>query len=224
MKYRQILYVGFLKTLWFNFRYLPFKEAIHFPVLLSRDVQIRKCYRGFCSFVGEVNFVTLRIGFGDRLGNVDQKSSIAISGKLIVEGNGVHAFGPGIRLGIGKHGVLKIGNNFTSSVNNRIICCNSITIGNDNMWSFDNVVMDSDVHQIMSNEGKLLNRNGNIEFGNHVWLGCRNIVTKGTVIPNGCVVASGSKLSRQYEKENCIITSHGKIIKENINWKRDWAV
>jgi acetyltransferase-like isoleucine patch superfamily enzyme len=173
---------------------------------------------------GGAKFGILRFGFVDRQGNTDQKSCLAISGKVIIEGKGIHAFGPGIRLGIGKHGVLKIGNKFTASVNNRIICYNSITIGNDNMWSFDNVVMDTDVHQIMSNEGKLINRNGNIEFGNHVWLGCRNIVTKGTVIPDGCVVASGSKLSRQYEKDNCIITSHGKIIKENINWKRDWAV
>ena len=58
-------------------------------------------------------------------------------------GNGVHAFGPGTRLNIGKDGVLTIGSGFRASVNNRIHCYKSIVIGEDNLWSFDNVVMDT---------------------------------------------------------------------------------
>ncbi len=174
-------------------------------------------------FLGGVKTGSLRIGFGDRQFNADTKSAISIKGKLVLKGNGVHAFGPGTTLSIGKYGILTLGNNFTASVRNRISCGYSITIGDDNMWSFDNVIMDSDAHQICDEQGNVINYNKEIVFGNHVWLGCRNIIMKGTVIPDGCMVASGSKISSKYTEPNCIITSGKKIIKQNIIWKRDWA-
>lgn len=166
----------------------------------------------------------LRFGFGDRLLNADTKSAISIKGKLRLKGSGVHAFGPGLTLGIGKEGILTIGDNFTASVRNRISCSNSITIGDDNMWSFDNVIMDSDTHQICDEQEKVVNYNKPIVFGNHVWLGCRNIVMKGAAIPDGCMVASGSKITSVYTEPNSIITSNKKIIKSNIHWKRNWAI
>lgn len=166
----------------------------------------------------------LRFGFGDRLHNADTKSAISIKGKLRLKGSGVHAFGPGLTLCIGKYGVLTIGDNFTASVRNRVFCEYVISIGDDNMWSFDNVVMDTDSHQICNMQGDVMNYNKEIIFGNHVWLGCRNIILKGTVIPNGCVVASGSKISGVYEKKDTIITSHGKVIKSDICWKRTKAI
>lgn len=221
-KFKQIIHIGILKTLWFNYRYFKLKEAVFLPVILARDVQIRQCKRGFCKLLGgRGKFGVLRFGFGDRLSNYSQKSSIAISGKIIVVGSSIHAFGPGTRLVVSESGTLTIGENFTASVNNKILCYHSITIGNDNMWSFDNIIMDTDAHQILQEDGNVINKNKSILFGDHVWLGCRNIVLKGTIIPNGCMVASGSKLSCKFEKENCIITSHKTILKENIIWKRD---
>ena len=221
--FKQLLFVSILKTVWFNFRFFPLKEAFRLPVLLARRVQIRHCYRGFCKFQGGVRTGVLRFGFGDRRFNADTKSAISINGKLVLKGNGVHAFGPGTTFSIGPNGILTIGNNFTASVRNRIACNCCITIGDDNMWSFDNVVMDTDAHLICDEHDSIINYNKPIVFGNHVWLGCRNVVMKGSEIPNGCMVASGSKITGKYTEPNCIITSGKKIIKTNIHWKRDWA-
>ena len=44
---------------------------------------------------------------------------------------------------------------------------------------------------------------------------------KNTTIPNGCVVATRSIVTRNFEKENCIIAgSPAKVVKENISWDR----
>lgn len=223
MKLKQILYIGFLKTLWFNFRYLPFSEAIHMPVLLARNVPIRHCRRGFCSFIGGGGTGSLRFGFGDREYQPDSNSSININGKLILKGSGVHSFGVGTKLNIGKDGVLTLGQNFTASARNFISCCCAITVGDDNMWSFDNVVMDTDAHQICDKNDNVINYNKSIVFGNHVWLGCRNIIMKGSSVADGCMIASGSKICSKYAEPNCIITSGKTIIKRNISWKRNWA-
>lgn len=222
---RQLLHIGIINTLWFNMRYLPLNLAIRIPVILARDVSIRSCKRGSLELLGGAKFGMLRFGFGDRDHNYDRRSSLSIQGKIIIEGTGIHAFGPGTCLRIGEKGTLKIGNNFTCSVNNRIYCSHCITIGDDNMWSFDNIIMDTDSHRIFSEDSEdkeIANPNKEVIIGNHVWVGCRNIILKGTTIPDGCVVASGSKLTKAYSLANSIITSN-KVIKQNIYWSRQSA-
>lgn len=166
----------------------------------------------------------MRIGFGDRQYNPDTNSSVYIKGKLILKGQGGHALGPGTIMSIGNEGVLTLGNNFTASARNIISCACAITVGDDNMWSFDNVIMDSDTHQICDENDNVLNYNKPIVFGNHVWLGCRNVILKGSEIADGCMIASGSKISGNYSEHNCIITTGKKVIKQNIQWKRNWAI
>lgn len=220
---RQILHIGLLKTIWFNFRYLPLKEALYLPIILARNVQIRSCRKHFCTFVDGVKTGILRFGFGDRDHNYDRSSSLCIQGKIELVGKGVHAFGPGTSLRIGEKGILRIGSNFTCSVNNRIYCSNTILIGDDNMWSFDNVIMDTDSHTIYQTNGQISNPNREVVFGNHVWVGCRNIILKGAYIPKGCIVASGSVISKRYDAEDSIITSNGKVLKNDIKWSRTSA-
>lgn len=49
---KQFLFVNWLKTIWFNFRYFPFNQACKLPVIIARKVQVRYCYRGFCELRG----------------------------------------------------------------------------------------------------------------------------------------------------------------------------
>lgn len=217
---RQVLHIGFFKTLWFNYKYFPLKEAVYLPVILARDVQVRSCRKGFCSFLDGPKTGILRFGFGDRDHNYDRRSSLFIQGKIELVGKGIHSFGPGTCLRIGKNGILRIGSHFTCSVNNRIYCSYRITIGDDNMWSFDNIIMDTDSHIMYQKDGKISNPNRELIFGNHVWVGCRSIILKGASIPSGCVVASGSVITNHYNEEDSVITSNGKVIKKDIKWSR----
>lgn len=217
-----MLHIGFFKSFSFNFKFLPFRQAVHLPVLLTRDVQVKYCRRGGVVFDKNITLHPgiLRVGFGDMRHNPDNKSSIWIKGKLVIRGNGIHSFGIGTRLIIESKGILEIGNNFTASVNNRIRCDYHITVGNDNMWSYDNVIMDTDGHQITDEQGNVINRPRAVTFGDHVWLGCRNIVLKGSTIPKGCVVASGCVISGEYCDPSSIIASQKRIIKKSISWNR----
>lgn len=45
-------FIGILKTIYFNFRYLDFKDAIHFPVYIGAKVYVRNCRKGFLTFRG----------------------------------------------------------------------------------------------------------------------------------------------------------------------------
>ena len=54
-----------------------------------------------------------------------------------------------------------------------MIVTNKIVIGENNMWSYENIVLDSDVHTITDMNGVKLNRKGEIVFGDRVWMGAR---------------------------------------------------
>ena len=51
---KDLFSVGIIKTIWFNFRYLPFKQAVHLPFVLARNVRVISCERVFCEFRGGV--------------------------------------------------------------------------------------------------------------------------------------------------------------------------
>lgn len=147
-----------------------------------------------------------------------KKSLFSVEGKLIVKGDGYHEFAPGLSLAIAKDAVMEIGNNFSCSHNARITVFKRLVVGDDNMWSFDEIIMDTDAHLIFDVDGEMVSHNKDIIFGDHVWLGCRNIVLKGATIPSGCMVAAGSTVTSGIYPKESIITSKGKVIKEKIGW------
>lgn len=96
----------------------------------------------------------------------------------------------------------------------------SLTVGDNNMWSFDNVVMDNDAHHIFNSQGEFCNSNKGIIIGNDVWMGCRTIILKGAEVPNGTIIATSSIVNKKYRDNNTIITSYGKVLRKNVTWSR----
>lgn len=148
-----------------------------------------------------------------------RQSTISIQGTLKVKGKGVHQFASGLSLNIMPNAIVEIGNNFSCAHNARFHIYKSLVIGDDNMWSFDNVIMDTDAHSIYDENGALITHDKGITFGDNVWLGCRCIVLKGSKIPSGSLVAAGSTVTKALDKDNAIYNGN-KVIRENITWSR----
>ena len=93
-----------------------------------------------------------------------------------------------------------------------------IALGENVMLSWDDLVMDSDFHPIR--EGameKSVSRP--IMIGDDVWVGCRTTILKGCTVPDGCIVAANSTVTRTYQEKHCLITTSG-VVKHNVFWKR----
>ena len=133
-----------------------------------------------------------------------------IGGKVII--------GKGSAVEVGNDGVLTIGNDTTITGNTTILCTQSITIGGKCMISWDNLIMDTDWHNIVSAEtGYVYPKSKPITIGEHVWIGCRCTILKGSAIPNDSIVASNSKTTKAIEKGNVLMGSNT-ILKENVTW------
>ena len=97
----------------------------------------------------------------------------------------------------------------------------SVNIGENCMCSFGIEMNCTDHHSIFDAEGKLINVGENITIGDNVWI-CKDVkIMKNTNIPDDCIVAQGSIVTKKFEKKHCVIAGNpAKVAKENIYWNR----
>ena len=123
-----------------------------------------------------------------------------------------------------KNCLVKIGQNSgLNSANIQLGESNSsVIIGKNCAFSYDIELNCTDQHSIFDKNNQILNIGKNITIGDHVWL-CKEIrVMKNSKIPNGCIVAQGSIVTKKFDKENCVIAGNpAKIVKEDIYWAFD---
>ncbi len=205
------------KTILFNFYYFPFLTAIRFPVLVSHRVWLMK-------MGGEVKLSSkrtthIKIGFGN-VGIFDQHRSRTIWKVTgTVEFRGKAAIGHGSKIAV--TGRLVLGKKLHITAESSIVVATEVSIGDNVIISWDSLIMDTDFHDIMGEDGELLNAPEPISIADNVWIGCRTLILKGTVIPKGSVVAAASTVTKPIAQENVIIGgSPARIIKEHISWKK----
>lgn len=213
------LLLHYLYSFLFCLRYLPLKQALSVPILIDYSVKIKGLSKGAISFSEKPRHGMIVLGFEGSVGRSHYKSLISISkgGKFIL-GNNVQ-MAKGFRLVIGEKGRMKIGNHFWCNGDCYFNCTKDITIGNDNMYGWNINFNTTDGHHIIEN-GIRKSMDGDIAIGNHVWIASNCDISKNVYVPDDCVVAQKSLLSKRYEQPNCLIGgTPAKILKNDINWE-----
>lgn len=211
------LILGFWKSIIFNFRYFPIKIAIRFPVLIGVGCRLDKM-RGKVEIIGPIKTGMILFGVGPT-GLFDHrvdKSLFYNGGVLTFRGNA--RFGPGTRLL--NDGTMDIGKNFTVTGATKIICSERVSFGDDVLLSWEILIMDKDYHKMVYEDHESEIKKP-IVIGNHVWIGCRSSILKGTVISDDSVVAAMACVNRSFKEKSILIGGiPAKVIKNNITWKR----
>ena len=198
-KVRLFCKVNWFRTVYFNYKYLPFYQATHLPILLYHPGTI--CGNG--SYIldvehDKVKFGMLKLGVKNE-NSVLTKTGICISnsGKLIFKGSGV--IGNGCSLTIGKDGILQMGKNFGITGDVSIHCHESINIGDFFSCSWNVSIDDTDHHKLMDverNEEK--EETKPITIGNNVWICQQVTMLKGSKLPDWTIVSSNSLVNKKY--------------------------
>lgn len=208
-------------TVWFNFRYLPFSQALKLPIWIAGNTRIKNMYRGGIKFENnQVRLGQVRIGYHEA-DAVDTSSAhtlinISDSGQIIIKDD-VH-IGQGAILNVKQNAVLYLGKNFAISGTTSIICNNRIVFGDDVQLSWNSLIADGDAHEIYSESGGLINPKGEIIIGNKVWIAANTTVLKGSVIQDNTVVASNSLVNRNIVEGSCIIGGCPAKVLKKIGW------
>ena len=218
MKFKDWLGCSLWRTLCFNFRLLPFRQALRLPVIVFRGSRFAGL-KGRCVIEGEVRHAMIKLGQPCVTGWETRATTICLNGTMIFRGKCTIGSGSTVETRAG--GVLTLGRNFRITAGCSIFCDLAVTFGDDVLISWETLFMDSDKHFLYDGE-RLLNAPAPIVIGNHVWICCRSTILKGTCLPDGCAAAAGSILSRSFaECGNCLIGGSGagqKVLRRGITW------
>ncbi len=221
MKGKIILFLRciYWKTLYFNFKYLPFKQAVKLPFHISSNILLRNV-KGTVTldckniFPGMIQIGYRRIGIFD---NRRYKGIWEVSGNIVFRGLAI--IGSGCKISIQKNALLDIGNNFTFVEGAAIIATNKILIGEHAFISWHTLIMDTDFHPIMNEKGEVINHSKPVIIGKRVWIGIRNTILNGAVIPDNSIIGACSVTAKQFTEPNSIYVGNpARCIKNNIDW------
>ena len=127
----------------------------------------------------------------------------------------------------GKHQTLKIGDEFSCTNDCKILFSKeenmNVIIGNNCMFASNIILRPSDGHTITDRTtGEVLNYGEDVVIKDNVWLAMNTTVLKGVTIEEGCVVGTGSLVTKSCDEPHAIYAGvPAKKIKSNINWSRD---
>lgn len=195
-----LLKTNLFATVWFNFRVLPFRQAIHFPFFIYGRFLLR-------SFDGSVIIDCDRLWPGMiKIGKRDWyvATSIArtiwtINGNLVFYGSA--RFMHGSYLLVARGGRLEMGTRALFGTDVHFCCFDQITLGNDVRMAWDVQIMDTSFHYIEKvDSGEVSSLTKPIIIGNNVWVGNRVTISKGAVLPDYTIVASNSLCNKDYSE------------------------
>ncbi|MGG7662162.1 acyltransferase [Dyadobacter sp. BHUBP1] len=208
------------KTIYFNLKYLPLRQALLLPILVSKRTYLRNT-SGKIKINAPLRTGLIRIGYGN-IGIFDEKRSRTIwevNGTVIF--NGTCNIGHGSKISVSSTGSLSFGENFAITAETSIITKLNIGFGDNCLLSWDTLIMDSDLHKIKNEVGSEINAPQPISIGDNVWIGCRCLILKGAKIPNNTIIGASSLVNKPLDKENSLYAgSPCKLIKENVSWER----
>lgn len=125
--------------------------------------------------------------------------------------------GRGSKIIVQKNAVLEIGDNFAISASSTIKCFKHINLGNDILFAWDCLVMDSDGHRIFDKEGNWINIDKDIMIGDKVWFGCGVTILKGVTIPNNCVIGARTIVTGGKFEPNTIVVGNPPVSNKKIS-------
>lgn len=216
------LKINWLKTLYINFKTLPFKKAKKLPIVVFGRCKFGET-SGKITIENDVYFGKIGIGQQYQIFKKGSgKAEFHILGNLIFKGR--FQFGIDSNVFIGKHGTCTLGDMASLGGDSTLICTKKITFGDYCRIGTQAYISDSNFHNLknpITNE--VYSMSSDINLGNYNFISTRVSIMGKTLTADNTIVASNTLLLKDYKihGENIILGGiPAKVVKTNIN--RDW--
>lgn len=193
MKHSQFL-KALIPSLIFNFKYLPFKQAIKLPVLVYKAhfLELKGSVIIDCQNIrrGMIQLGFLRAATYPNTGITwRNRGKVIFKGSCII-GNDSHII-------VGKQGTLTLGDDFKATASIKIVSECSITFGKHARFGWGGIMMDTNFHPLYDMEKKKFKRAFSpIVIGDYNWFGLQCFVMHGVQTPERCIFGARSVVNR----------------------------
>lgn len=208
------------RSLYYNFRLLPFYQAIRIPIFLSNYVKVKINHKSQVKIENRnIHAGMIKIGYTQcGFFPANHHNSILDIGEGVLVFEGYASIGSGAKLSVDKGGLLFIGNQFWSTGPILIVARKLIRFGYNCVLSWNISIMDHDAHDIY-HCGALSNTPHSVMIGNHCWIGFNSIILKDSSLSNDVIVGANSIVTKGIEESNVIIAGNPATIKKrNVIW------
>ena len=194
--------INWVKTIYFNFRTMPFEQARKLPVYIYGKVKFVNL-DGDVIINGDVKSGMIKLGQNRDLFSANRRGLILINNASQVVFNGPMMAYVGYVIRVTHKARLEFGNYSLIGSNVKICCSKHIVLGEKSAVGFESQLIDTNFHySINENTNKIGNIYKEIIIGKSNWIGNRVTIMKGTKTPENTIVAAGSYLNKDYVKDN----------------------
>ena len=196
-----ILYI--FHSIYFNFHYLPFKQAVKLPILLYHPHFV--CLKGKVLLDSSIiSFGMITLGFNKVPLYPNTGITWENAGLCVFKGK--CCIGNASAISIGKTGEIYFGNNFIANAQFRICSFYSIVFKENVLVGWDNIFTDTDFHYVINKETKQLNRPyGPILICSNNWFGMKCCIYKRAVTPDYAIISANSVINKEICSDNYIL-------------------
>ena len=191
------MFRSIIPTIWFNFHYLPFRQAVRLPILLYKP-KLLACRGKVVVQADKIRTGMIQLGVPSV--SVYPNSGITFENRGGIFFNGDCTIGNNSFVSVGETGKVVLGDKFCATSSLKLISYCGIEIGKDVLCGWECMFLDTDFHRLTQIDGgSLPAAYGKISIGDGCWLGAKSIILKNMVLPAYCVAALGSLLNKRYE-------------------------
>lgn len=183
-----------IPSLYFNLKYLPFRQAIKLPILLYKPhfhvlkgkvvIDAPKIYTGM------IRLGIFAVGTYPNNGVFMKHEGLLIfKGKCRI-GNDCHIV-------CGKSGKIVFGEDFRATAGMKIVSQCGITFGKEARIGWGGIIMDTNFHPLYDMENQRFKKAfGKIHIGDNNWMGLQCLVMPGVITPERCIFGARTVITR----------------------------
>ncbi len=186
--------------LYFNFKMLPFRQAVKFPFDFYGAIRFQSL-RGKVELNGQVRRGQFQFGRFQYEIFHKEPTVITIDGLWKFNGS-VMCMGIGSQIEIHEKAIFEMGEDIVFGARARIFIRKNVVLQNHIGFSWEVQLFDSNFHFMRNIEtGMIPYINKSVFIDDHCWIGNRTTINKGTRIPAYSILAGGSMTNKNYAKD-----------------------
>lgn len=208
------------QTLFFNFYFLPFKQARHLPIFIYGKLRLLQLEGKIVIDVEKVKKGMIHINRLGALPGASPSPGVFSMGRSTIIFKGDCTLAQGINLMTWGGGVLEFGESVYMAFNASISCCHKLIIGKHTRFSSGVLLTDTSWHFTATFPKLRVTRTGSpTVIGENCWIGLNAKILNGVVLPDHTTVSTTSIVNRRINSEltkpyTLIGGSPAKVLKE----------